>query len=863
MKKTLLIIVVLLAVFSCDAHHIVGGEMIYTYLGKGSKPNTSKYLITLKIFRDQNVPPRTAPMPTMVYIGIFDNDTRQQFRGPYPYYVVPKKSESQVPVNSFPPCMSNPPDLDYHVGIFELTVELPDNNTGYTAAYQTCCRVDDLQNVDNDQPGSTFSCNIPAAKYMDNSPQFSTSIDVICANQPFQLKYNATDTDNDSLVYQFTQAFDGGFFKSDTLINPSAPPYTSLSYSNSYTASQPLGPQATINSSTGIVSGIAPDLGKYVICVKVLSYRKGVLINEHQKDFIVNVTNCDFAGVRLNPKPVICDSFNVAFQNDNTSSLNKTFYWDFGDPKSPANTSDLKTPTHVYTDTGVYVYKLVINRGQACADSTTQTLKIYPGFNPNFTVDGQCINSSIIFTDKTTSTFGTVNSWSWNFGDPSTAADTSNKQNTSYIYSQAANYSVQLKVGDSKGCVKTISQVVPIKTHPDLSLNNDTLMCNIDTLQLTANGRGNISWTPAYNINDVHSFTPLISPKVPTTYYATLIESRGCIATDSVFVNVVNKVSLNLKPDTTICLTDTATLHVISDGLHYLWAPAETIINDTAKYAQVIPVENTTYHVVASIGKCSTAGNILVRTVPYPKAVASKDTTICFPATVQLHASGGSVYNWSPPIFLNNPKIADPVSSPQESIRYVVQVNDVLGCPKPTFDTTLIIVEKIVADAGPRDTLIVINQPLQLNGTGAQFYSWTPPTGLNNPNISNPVALLSGEQQYILTATSAAGCSGTDTIHITVYQVKPDLYVPDAFTPNGDGRNDVFRPIAIGMKLLTYFKVYNRLGELVFSTNSQKDGWDGTYKGQPQDAGVFVWIAEGVDYLGKVISKKGSVTLIR
>src|SRR3569623_782716 len=130
--------------------------------------------------------------------------------------------------------MSNHNDLDYHVGIFELTVELPNNNSGYTADYHTCCRVDDLQNVDNDQPGSTFSCNIPAAKYMDNSPQFSTSIDVICANQPFHLKYNATDADKDSLVYQFTQAFDGGFFKSDTLINPSAPPYTSLSYSNSY-----------------------------------------------------------------------------------------------------------------------------------------------------------------------------------------------------------------------------------------------------------------------------------------------------------------------------------------------------------------------------------------------------------------------------------------------------------------------------------------------------------------------------------------------------------------------------------------------------------------------------------------------------
>lgn len=864
MKKALLIIVVLFAGFKSDAHHIIGGEMFYTYIGKGSKPNTSRYLITLKIFRDQNVPPNTAPMPGAVYIGIFNNDTQQEFPGPYPYYLVPKKTEFMVPVNAFPPCMSNPPKLNYHVGIFELTVELPDNVSGYTASYQTCCRVDDLQNVDTFEPGSTFSCSIPAAKYMDNSPQFATTIDVICANQPFQLKYNAIDVDNDSLTYQFTAAFDGGFFKSDTLINPSPPPYTSLDYSNGYAAGNPLGPNATINSATGIISGIAPSLGKYVICVKVMSYRKGVLINEHQKDFIVNVSDCDFAGVQLNPKPVVCDSFNVAFKNDNTSILNKTFYWDFGDPKSgAANTSTLSNPTHVFTDTGAFIYKLVVNRGQQCADSTTQNLKIYPGFYPSFTVDGKCINSSIFFTDKTTTNYGTVNNWSWNFGDPTSTTDTSSQKDPAYIYTQAGNYSVQLKVGNTKGCEKTFSQVIPIKLHPDLSLNNDTLMCNIDTLQLTALGQGNISWTPNYNINNIHSFTPLISPKAPTTYYATLVESRGCIATDSVFVNVVSKVTLNMKPDTTICLTDTAIINTTSDGLHYLWSPSATIINDTAKNVQVIPLKNTTYHVVASIGKCNTAGNINIRTVPYPKAKASVDTTLCFPASVQLHASGGSIYNWIPPVFLNNSKIADPISSPEQSVMYVAQVNDVLGCPKPVYDTVIVNVQKIVADAGPRDTSIVVNQPLQLNGTGGQFYNWSPPNGLDNSNISNPVALLSKDQQYILKVSSAAGCSATDTINITVYQVKPDLFVPNAFTPNGDGKNDLFRPILIGMRSLNFFRVYNRLGQLVFSTTTQKDGWDGTFRGQPQDAGVFVWMAEGVDYLGKTIFKKGSVMLIR
>ncbi len=354
--------------------------------------------------------------------------------------------------------------------------------------------------------------------------------------------------------------------------------------------------------------------------------------------------------------------------------------------------------------------------------------------------------------------------WSWNFGDPVTLADTSHNKNPSYIYTQTGNYDVQLTVGNSKGCSKTLTKTVPIKTQPDFSLTNDTLICTIDTLQLAASGKGSISWTPAYNINNTSSFTPLVSPDVPTMYYATLNESRGCIATDSVFVNVVNKVSLSLAHDTTVCLTDTVRLNPISNGLHYLWTPPNTILNDTAKYAHVVPIQNTTYHLVSSIGKCSTSANINIKAVPYPQAQAINDTTICFGTSIQLHGSGGSIYQWTPPTFLSNPNIANPSASPQASISYLLKVNDVLGCPKPAYAVVNISVEKLVADAGPADTAIVVNQPLQLNGTGAQFYSWTPSTGLNDPNIANPVAILTESQKYTLQVKSLAGCTAEDTI---------------------------------------------------------------------------------------------------
>ncbi|MEO5649094.1 MAG: PKD domain-containing protein [Ginsengibacter sp.] len=867
MKKVILNIFVLLMVFPCQAKHIIGGEMLYDFIGNGAAPNTSKYLITLKLFRDQNSPADAASMPINVFIGIFNNDNSSQFPFQGSYFDVPRNNEQSVTVNPFPSCITNAPSLDYHIGVYQLTVDLPNNIKGYSAAYQTCCRISQLTNVNTfggNGTGATYSCNIPPMA--DRSPQFSTSIDAICGGKPFHLQFNATDADNDSLVYEFVDAYNGGNFQNATNGNPAPPPYGSVPYNSGYSFQTPLGNLATINRETGIISGTAPDVGRYVVCVAVYSYRKGVLINEHRKDFIVNVTNCDFAGARLNPKPVSCDGFSVSFDNDDFSPLNHTFYWVFGDPASgTADTSTLPSPTHIYSDTGVYVYKLVVNRGEQCSDSATQTVKVYPGFFPDFDINGKCINSPIQFIDRSSTNYGAVDSWSWNFGDPLNTADSSKLKNPSYTYKNAGSYPVQLSITSTKGCNKTITDTITIIDKPVFSVTNDTLICNIDTLQLTAIGTGTVIWTPAYNINNQNSFTPLVSPKVTTTYYASLSESPGCTAIDSVQVNVVSNVSLQAGNDTTICLTDTIQLNTVSNGLHYVWTPAATLNNNTSKNPLATPTANTTtYQVTASIGKCQATDDVVVRTIPYPKAKAGEDATICFPESYQLNVVGGSIYLWSPAIFLNNPQVANPITTPPQSIRYVVQVNDVLGCPKPAFDTVMVTVEKLVADAGPRDTSIVVNQPLQLNATGAaEFFTWLPPKGLNRNDISNPIALLSESQQYILNIISTAGCTASDTINIIVYKVQPGLYVPNAFTPDGDGINDVFRPIPIGMRSLKYFRVYNRAGQLIFSSNVQNQGWDGTYKGSLQDPAVYVWIVEGIDYLGNTIFRKGSVTLIR
>ncbi|HTE07367.1 MAG TPA: gliding motility-associated C-terminal domain-containing protein, partial [Flavitalea sp.] len=160
------------------------------------------------------------------------------------------------------------------------------------------------------------------------------------------------------------------------------------------------------------------------------------------------------------------------------------------------------------------------------------------------------------------------------------------------------------------------------------------------------------------------------------------------------------------------------------------------------------------------------------------------------------------------------------------------------------------------------DTLVAENQPLQLSGSGGEIYKWSPPIGLSSDNISNPVAILQREQTYLLSASIPSGCFTYDTINVKVYK-GPTIYVPSAFSPNHDGNNDMFRFLAVGMTSLDFFQVYNRYGQMVYSSKELHAGWDGAINGNPQPSGTYVWTIKGRDYLGNIISKKGTVVLIR
>lgn len=868
MKKFLLVILFSVLSFISFANHTKGGWMYYEYLGPGGSPNTLKYRITLKLYTACVLTP--GQFDASINFSVFNGGTNQLLTR-WPVTYTNMVDIQNCTAQECHPCINLIPAICYKIITYETEQDLPITPNGYTIAYQRCCRISGIINL---QPqtntiGETWTVKIPGTSISgaetNSSAKFSQNdTAIICEGARFSFDFSATDIDGDSLSYYFTPAYGGGSTGNASPDPASNPPYAQVPYSGSFSGALPLGSGVNINSKTGIVSGIAPGSGIYVITCTVSEYFRGTGIKkaEVRKSLHIEVANCSVTQAELKPEYISCDGFTVNFFN-NASSVNiQTYDWDFGD----GNTSTQPAPSHTYVAAGAYVLKLAVNRGLPCADSATSIVKVYPGFFPDFSAAGECTGIPIQFTDHTTVAYGVVNNWSWNFGDIGSPTNTSTIQNPTHTYTTAQPYTIDFFVSSDKGCKDTVHKTIDILAAPPLTVPNDTLICVVDTLQLNTTGTGAFVWSPNYNISNTNSPSPFVSPDITTTYHVSLTDPFGCYAEDSVKVKVVNNVTQAGNYDSTICQGDKAKLRLSSDALYFNWTPQNGSLSDSSILNPVVsPFTTTTYHVVGSISaKCFAQNDITIRVVPYPAANAGPDIPLCIGSSTQLHATGGSIYSWSPALFLSNRNIADPlVINPTNSVKYIVTVRDVLGCPKAVNDTVIVRVIKINANAGPADTSVVLGQPLQLQATGGDFYLWNPSTWLNDATISNPISLPQNNIVYTVRVSDVNGCVAYDNILVRVYFVKPDLYVPSGFSPNGDNINDVFRPILIGMKSLDIFKVYNRWGQMVYSANGGEIGWDGSFGGRPQETGTFVWYAEGTDYLDKPIKKKGYVVLIR
>jgi gliding motility-associated-like protein len=348
----------------------------------------------------------------------------------------------------------------------------------------------------------------------------------------------------------------------------------------------------------------------------------------------------------------------------------------------------------------------------------------------------------------------------------------------------------------------------------------------------------------------------------------------------AIVINVNNNnLTVNIGVDTTICEGESVkfTPTVLPSAISYDWraigVPSNTIDIKNAKDITVNPVDNAQYILKATNGGCSTEDtvNVFVRWKPSIDAGANK--AICLNDSILIkgnltHFNSTKIdFAWTPTDSLTSPTSLQTMVHPTQSTWYTITATTTkadYGCDFTATSKIKVVVQPVIKAFAGNDTIAVKGVPHQLHGTGGINYTWTSPSGVNivSPFSQNAFATLNNDANFYLKVTDAIGCTGYDSIFVKVYE-GPTYYVPNAFTPNGDGLNDIFRAIPVGISNTVYFRIFNRYGNLIFETTQWLKGWDGTFAGKPQPMGTYVWMVSGTDRNYKKVEMKGTVNLIR
>jgi gliding motility-associated-like protein len=431
----------------------------------------------------------------------------------------------------------------------------------------------------------------------------------------------------------------------------------------------------------------------------------------------------------------------------------------------------------------------------------------------------------------------------------------------------AGNYSVYMR--DRNGCfvsVPNITVTEPAVIFANAVSSNATCDGGNDG-QITISATGGIAGY-TYSLDGINFQSSNVFNVAPGLYNANIRDANGCTANISgIEVKLTNNLSVSPINDATICEGEFVQLDLASNATAFSWTPSGGLSNPAIHNPQASPTVTTQYLVTATLGICSAYDTIIIKVNDAPIPNAGPDGNICVGQTFNLQGSGGLSYEWSPATYLSNPLIANPVVNPERSVEYSLRVVDANGCRSLQPDMAKVeVTPPIKVEVTPSDTIVSAGDQFRILAiSSATSYSWTPSTGLSRQDIADPVVTAGNAGNILLykvTAFTSAGCKGEAYVRVQVYK-GPDLYVPTAFTPNGDGKNDLFYPFPVGVKNLIYFRVFNRWGQLVFSTSSLLAGWDGKFGGREEATGVYIWDLQALTRESKLISKKGTVTLIR
>ena len=410
--------------------------------------------------------------------------------------------------------------------------------------------------------------------------------------------------------------------------------------------------------------------------------------------------------------------------------------------------------------------------------------------------------------------------------------------------------------------IKRDSVIITVD-HPVVKANNDTAICAGKSVQLTASGGNNYNWSPSTGLTNAGIANPVATPPGNTQYIVTGTDNKGCSAADTVAISTKASPVVTITAGTAICKNSTVQLQA-TGGTTYQWLPVTGLNNSSISNPVASPVNTTTYSVIVTgTNSCTTADSVNISIRPGPVFTISPADTTCFNTAVQLLATGGDVYAWSPVSLVSNPNIANPITNNNNNATYTVVIKELTCNNATTLTTTVAVLPVPAIKASKLNDIDCSFAAAQLQTTGTGQFSWSPAGTLNNSAVANPLASPTITTLYTVSAVDfTTNCIATDTITVFVNKGgASSFYIPSAFTPNGDGVNDCFKVSHFNFIKSVDISIYNRYGSLVFHTTTN-DCWNGTYRGKRADPGNYVYYIKAEDNCNKFY-KKGNLVLIR
>ncbi|NOZ46637.1 MAG: PKD domain-containing protein [Chlorobi bacterium] len=565
----------------------------------------------------------------------------------------------------------------------------------------------------------------------------------------------------------------------------------------------------------------------------------------------------------------ICAGDSILFTNEAESSYD-SLIWNFGDNQI----SNQENPFHIYADSGYYNVSLQLFDILGCDSVLEKQSYIHVQSIPdvNFSAsltEASCYPVLIHFNDLTTHPY--KSSWKWSFGS---GQGTSILENPSYNYTQPGQFSIDLKVETSYGCTDSLLKENYININgPVANISAPDSACPRIPIQFMVANPVNVSET-RWNFGDgiqnpgdtaLYSFT---NYGMYSNYILYVLDTGDCQVQIKDSIYIYSFAPGFILNDSSGCIPFTLEITDTAIGIsEYLWefGDGNMASNQNPNYTYNQAGTFLLQQIVLNNFDCIDTSSVEIEVYQLPDIrIANPDTLICVDDAIQITSTGGETYQWSPVYEINNSTISNPLVSPKYDTLYNVLGTDVNGCSER--DSIFIKVQqRPVIDSITADTSVIIGETVQLNASftnGKEFY-WLPDMNISSTDSLNPTALIEDDIIYIFTVIDSNECFEiTDDVNISVLK-KYSIDLPTAFTPDGDINNNKIFVNGWGILKLIEFNVYDRLGQLIFTTDDINTGWNGTYQGKPQPIGTYVYTVIIKSYDGEQRSKTGSFRLLR